>query len=419
MMSISSSRKENALKLLKNPLKLAQLVGYADMTEMHGSWMRKMLAFPAEDMTLQAHRGSYKTSCIAVVLALMMIRYRDKNIIFMRKTDTDVGEVLKSVERILRTDIFSQMYFAITGDCLRIEKATSEAITLSCYTAPKGADQLLGIGIGGSITGKHADIIFTDDIVNLKDRLSPAERERTKATYMELQNVRNPGGRIINTGTPWHKSDCFSIMPEPMVYDCYSTGMLTAEKLDDLRRSMSPSLFAANYELRHIASENALFDTAPKFTDDADLLRDGICHIDASYGGEDYTAMTCGNRIGDTIYIYGRMWHSHVDTVLDAAIADADRLLCAPIYCETNGDKGYLAREIRRRGTDANIYAERENKYIKISSYLRKWWENIVFLEGTDTEYIAQIMDYTEQAAHDDAPDSAACICRILDRRGD
>jgi hypothetical protein len=58
------------------------------------------------------------------------------------------------------------------------------------------------------------------------------------------------------------------------------------------------------------------------------------------------------------------------------------------------------------------------NKYVKISTFLRKWWKNVVFLSGTDPEYIAQIMDYTEDAEHDDAPDSAACVCRILDRRG-
>ena len=49
---------------------------------------------------------------------------------------------------------------------------------------------------------------------------------------------------------------------------------------------------------------------------------------------------------------------------------------------------------------------------IKISSFLRKWWPNIVFVRGTDQEYINQIMDYTEQAEHDDAPDSAATACR-------
>ena len=40
-----------------------------------------------------------------------------------------------------------------------------------------------------------------------------------------------------------------------------------------------------------------------------------------------------------------------------------------------------------------------------------------MWLEGTDADYIAQIMDYTEDAGHDDAPDSAACMCRYYDRR--
>ena len=31
--------------------------------------------------------------------------------------------------------------------------------------------------------------------------------------------------------------------------------------------------------------------------------------------------------------------------------------------------------------------------------------------------HINQIMDYTEQAEHDDAPDSAACCCRHWDER--
>ena len=62
-------------------------------------------------------------------------------------------------------------------------------------------------------------------------------------------------------------------------------------------------------------------------------------------------------------------------------------------------------------------YHEKENRYIKISSYLRKWWPNIIWIAGTDREYLAQITDYTEDAEHDDAPDSAACVCRYFDRR--
>ena len=219
-------------------------------------------------------------------------------------------------------------------------------------------------------------------------------------------------------------------MPEAEKYDCYSTGMLTKEEIEELRRSMAPSLFAANYELVHIAAEDALFKTPPVFITQtrvkeimgdgsvpADLLRDGIAHIDAAYGGEDYTAFTCGKRIGGKIYMYGRMWPKHVDTVLDFCLSEVRRLMCGTVWCEKNADKGYLAREIVNRGQPAAPYTEKENKYVKISTFLRKWWEDIEWLEGTDTEYINQILSYTEDAEHDDAPDSAACVCRICDRQ--
>ena len=45
---------------------------------------------------------------------------------------------------------------------------------------------------------------------------------------------------------------------------------------------------------------------------------------------------------------------------------------------------------------------------------LKKWWPKIIFLEGTDHEYIDQILDFTEVAEHDDAPDRAATVCRTL-----
>lgn len=422
--------REKAVYLIQHPAMLGHALGYKDFTGLHDGWIRKMLT-ARQDMTLQAHRGSYKTTCLCEAIALLMLKERDKNIIFLRKTDGDVAEVVTNVDRILCNPVMQDIYRALTGNALEIVKSTNTEITTSAYNAPRGSAQLLGIGIGGSLTGKHADIIITDDIVNLKDRLSRAERDRTKAVYQELMNVKNRGGRMINSGTPWHPDDCFSLMPKPEKYDCYTTGLLTKEQTEVLRQSMAPSLFAANYELIHIATENALFTTAPVYATDRmavevlkkeeakaeNLLRDGIAHIDAAYGGEDYTALTCGKRIGDKLYLYGRMWQKHIDTVLDSVLADVGRLMCGPIYCEDNGDKGFLAKEIKRQGIRAIPYHEKENKYLKISTFLRKWWGNIVWLEGTDKAYIDQIMNYTEDAEHDDAPDSAACVCRHYDKK--
>lgn len=412
-----TERQEALTYLLEYPALIGRKVGFTKLTDdLHNGWLQMML-LSDEDMTLQAHRGSYKTTCLSLALAILMLVWPDKTIIFLRKTDADVVEVIRQVAMVFAHPVFQTLAAAVHGETVTMTRASSTEITTSVYAAPRGAVQLLGIGLGGSLTGKHADIIVTDDIVNTQDRFSKAERDKTKRIYQELQNVLIPGGRIINTGTPWHKDDAFSIMPPAVKFDCYSTGLLTDEQREKLRHSMTPSLFAANYELKHIAAENALFSTAPQRTGDEKLLYDGIAHVDAAYGGEDFTAFTCARRIGDTIYLYGKLFAAHVDTCMDKIITDCERLRCQPVYCETNADKSYLSRELRRRRITTRPYPETQNKYYKISTYLRKWWDHIVVLEGTDPAYIDQILDYTEQAAHDDAPDSAACVCRVLDRK--
>ena len=399
-----------------HPAAVGRMCGFRDLTDdLHGRWMQHII-YGAEDYTLQAHRLSYKSSCLSVALAMWCVLNHGKNAIFMRKTDSDVVESIAQAKKVFANEAFGYMARILMQQDVQLLKSGGNCLTVSVYDSPRGAEQLIGIGCGSSMTGKHADLIVCDDVVNLNDRISRAERERTKGVVQELRNIVTRDGRIVFIGTPWHIEDAFTLVAEPEKHDCYTTGLISPEKLEALKSSMSPSLFAANYELRHIAAENALFDTPPRWTRDAGLLRDGVAHIDAAYGGEDYTALTCGKRMGDTLYVYGRLWRTHVDTVMDAALTECERLMCAPIYCETNGDKGYLGRELRRRGGLVRLYAEKMNKYAKISSFLRKWWKHIVFLEGTDKAYIDQIMDYTEDAEHDDAPDSAACVCRILDR---
>lgn len=273
---------------------------------------------------------------------------------------------------------------------------------------PSGAPQLLGLGSKASMTGKHGDIIITDDIINLVDRISPAERERTKLTYQELQNIKNRNGRLINCGTPWHKEDAFTLMPNLHKYDCYTTKLISDKQLQYLRDSMSPSLFAANYELKHIADENRLFK-APTIGD-VDITN-GICHIDASYGGEDGTAFTIAKKEGEKILVYGLLRQKHVDDCLDEFETKRNLFKAGTCYMERNADKGYLAEKVQN---PVQSYHEHMNKYIKISTLLRGEWENVIFANGTDPNYINQILEYTENAKHDDAPDSLASIIRIL-----
>lgn len=407
--------------LKTHPVKYARILGFDLLTDLHNEWM-KLMMFEKSDYTLLGHRGSYKTTCLSFVFALMIILRPERTTFFIRKTDDDVIEIVRQVQKILESDLFHYLVAEIYGIELVITTATAYKIDTNLNTGTRGQVQLQGMGLNGSITGKHADFVFTDDIVNLKDRTSRAEREQTKRQYQELQNIKNRGGRIFNTGTPWHKDDCISTqMANVHKWTVYDTGLISQDQQNELRESMSASLYAANYELKHIADKDAMF-SSPNMLEDTkenkELIYNGVAHIDAAYGGEDYTAYTVFNELQDGRIIgYGKLWQQHVDECIPSVMMLHEDLLAGSISCETNGDKGYLAGELDDMGFLVRDYSESANKFIKISTYLRKNWKRIHWIADTDPEYLAQILDYTEFAEHDDAADSAASLLRFLEDR--
>lgn len=413
------------LELIRDyPVEIGHWLGLDKLTDLHNEWIRTFL-FSKDDFTLQAHRGSYKTTCLAIFFALHILIKPDESLIYVRKTDSDVQQIARQVVKFLRSDCFKRMSVELWGCPISITKDSSSEIDTNLSRVVSGASQISGLGLGSSITGKHADIVVTDDIINIQDRISRAERQKTKYAFMELQNIKNRGGRFINTGTPWHKDDAFELMTNINKYDCYSTGLISQEELQHLRRSMSDSLFAANYELKHIADEEALFSSPQILQKDErdsegrtpdQMLYEGICHIDAAYGGADATAVTFINKDKQSgrFVVLGKMFDGHVDKFVDRILDYKEFYRIGSTHCETNADKGYLTKELAARGDYVESYNEHMNKFIKIATYLKRDWSNIWFHPDTDPEYISQILDYTEHAEHDDCPDSLASALRIF-----
>lgn len=403
---------EQLIRELKaKPDNYLRLMGFARKSPVYREWMRIMV-FGKEDETIQAFRGSGKTTCVAGSLALMMVLYPNIRIAFMRKTDSDVKEVIAQVRKMLESEDTRAISLAIWGVQVVLTTSTQNELSTNLTNDPRGSSQLTGMGVNGSLTGKHYDVIFTDDIVNLKDRTSRAEREHTKSVYMELQNIKNRGGRIVNTMTPWHVDDAGSLMPKPRKWD-YTTmpEVMTDEDAKHIKERMTPSLWAANYELRFIPSDDVIF-TSPKTGADQSLVEGGECHVDAAYHGEDFTAFTAMAVHDGVRYVYGRMWRKHVDDVMPLIMDDYRRLMLGRLYTETNADKGYSARAFKDMGARVVPYPESMNKHMKIVTHLKAAWPSIVFVEGTDKAYIDQICDYVEDAEHDDAPDSLASLCQ-------
>ncbi len=185
---------------------------------------------------------------------------------------------------------------------------------------------------------------------------------------------------------------------------------ISTEKLNAIRED-TPQIFFSQYQQEPNNNITSLFPSA-KFTSDTRLLNGGICHIDKAFGGEDYTCLTIMKERGGKIYAYGKMWDKHIDDCIEEIKEARERFQAGTIHTETNDDKGYFKRN--NRDLLITTYHEKMNKHYKIMNFLYSNWKDIFWIEDTDTAYLKQIASYSETSKHDDSPDSAASLVRIL-----
>lgn len=399
-------------EIANNPLFYAHSLGYDKLTSLHNEWI-KTLMYRQEDYTLQAHRESYKTTCLIIAITLLMVFEPDDPILLLRKDQDSVAEVTRAVKRNLENPVTQDLAMMLWGKSITFEKATTSELHTNLSNTKKES-QFLGDGIRSfSITGKHFQRIFTDDIITLKDRLSRAERLITDSVYDELQNVKMSGGAILNTGTPWHKDDTFRKMPKPEKWTVLDTGIMNEKEVNNRRKNMSASLFSANYELKHIADAESMF-REPKYANYPN--KDGIAQIDCAYGGGDTIAVSIATTKGKDVFVVGKVFEGHVQDHYNSIQEFLRKYKAGTLYNETNADKGYFAKEFRKYWSVIKTYHEKMNKHLKISTYLKGDWDNIYLANETDREYINQIVDYQEGGAPDDAPDSLASLLREMGR---
>ena len=264
------------------------------------------------------------------------------------------------------------------------------------------------------LRGVSIKYCYGDEVADWSKDVFELLKSRLDKPYSLFDGTFNPG-----PPQHWLKTflesdvDVFS-----QQYTIDDNPFLPAEFVTNLKKEYAGTALYGRYILgQWTASDGALFITYPDRTADETRLYNGIAHIDAAFGGSDGSALSCARRVGDKLYLFGRLRNQHIDTLMDLFRADCARLRCSPIMIERNADKGFVAKEFYRAGEPVMTYDEHENKYKKIATHLRKWWKNVVILEGTDRAYIDQIMSYAEGVPHDDAPDSAACIARYYDSR--
>ena len=420
---------QRARSILAAPHKVGIYLGKDKLSEIHSDWFNLTWRSQRQAETLQAHRGSYKTTMdIEIGMPLFHIFNPEKTILLLKESHDVATKTLLAIRKIMKSERFIALVNSLYDCDFRLTEDTDARVTTSLKRKITKEGSFECTGLKNAVTGNHYDVIVTDDIVSHIDRHSKAKRDLTDRVYLEMRNnILNPDGKMINCGTPWHAEDTFRLMPKPHRYDVYSTGIFTQEYIDSLRYgtddepAMLPSLYAANYELKHVASENQLFkDANYLMPDEWDSKTPLFGHIDAKYQGKDTGAFTImGERTDGKIQAIGFIFKENIQDCIKKIISLWKEYNCGTIYKENNDDKGYTAKLLSDNGVPASSYHESENKHAKILNHLYPKWKRVYWHRDTDPEYLSQVMGYEEGQEPDDCADSAASLLRARSKAAD
>jgi hypothetical protein len=413
---------EKALRIIaREPHKLGRIIGKDKLTPLHSRWI--LYCWDSNGpRALQAFRGGYKTTAVTLVGSIVwMLFHPNDRIAIIRKTFRAAADVIRAVAGAMWREEVQALFKLAHGAYPRPEISREGNLKYGFKRTDTPEGNITALGLDSGITGLHFDKIICDDIITLKDRISRAERERTKEVVREIQtNIIEPGKGSAWIGTPWHREDAWGVIRNfcPIAkYPLSKYNFIGEKEAERKRLTTTPFLFEANYELEIGSDETSLFSD-PVYSSGWNYSRPGaLAHVDAAYDGDHYCALTIAAPLreeGKNQY-YQIAGFTCPGNVMDW-VSEITRLCrkyrAGAIYVETNPDKGYTADKLRDKGLRVKTYVERMNKHLKISTHLYNVWPYLEWDPDTDEEYMMQMTDYREGATPDDAPDSAASLFR-------
>ena len=430
MALIKQNQKIDHLALLRawltEPHKLGHMLGYDKLSPLHGEWIKLFFQY-AKFGVLQAHRGSYKTTCGIVGATLLFLCNPAMRLLIVRKNSSLASDVLKTIQKHFETNDVLRLYMFSRWNLTDAKTGvwSSERTTFAFKQTVTPESSITAAGVGASITGAHFDYIWSDDIVTIEDRYSPAAREWAKAYFRELNNLIDPLGQTRLSGTPWHSADVFSTVEEKYFEDRrfpVGTVPMPADELTEIiaRKDRLPyAEWCCNYELRHVQDNDTLgaFETVdvwdcqycvafidPSFSDKTDTDATAVSVVGVNKRGKIlFTGMKLPRSISDEktrldILDFLQRF-TPVESVIESQLADTSIFF---IDAFRASERRYPVKNLW------TIKRQYKAKHERIAATVIANKPDMCILNGTQGDYSLEVSRYYKGAPHDDAPDSLA-----------
>jgi len=404
----------------EHPHILGLLGGKTLLTEMHSDWIRYIWD-TNQDRALKAHRGSYKsTSIIECGVPWHLMWNPNDRIAIVRKTYTAAAEVVRSISNLMENPLVRPVFEKAWGSKWKFTTKREGKLNLSVKETSTPQLSIEALGLDSNITGKHYDRVICDDFIDLNDRISEAEREKTKLLIQEIRaNIIDRDKPTSFIGTPWHKHDAWTILPPALEYPIDKAHLVTQEQIARIKSTTTPILYACNYELRFEAEDDLIFKNPHKGTWHYDEVKDVKAHVDAAFKGDHWNALTIMGRMPNgRLNAVGFAFHGNIKEWLPFICQKLIQYGAKSLYVEDNADRGYSADiisqnpNVKRDGIWVESYFEKMHKEVKIQTYGYEVWPIIEWANDTDPEYMEQVCDWRVKQEPDDAPDSMASLIR-------
>lgn len=422
-------------KIYDQPHILGHWLGYDKLDEIHSEWIKRCWG-STKDENVLAHRGSYKTTAVTILGSIWYHFFKpNDSILLSRKTVTNACDTLDEIAGHYRGPRIRELYQKTKGlENFKLRTDRRGKIVIPTKEQDTKEGSIYCAGADSPVTGLHFAKQANDDLSNRKDRVSKATRKETRDYYEEQQNLRNPGGTIIDVGTLWHIEDYQHIrkkgrwVERPGLHK-YPIGKIkipgfTPEYIAHLKLTMTPAMYASQYQLKIISDEDRKFGE-PRYVEEWPKQVELQGFLDPAYGGDCTTALTMIGNWRQRWYAIGFVWDKDATTMGKELANVMKKWKCGTCYVESNADQGYAAAELEKYHAAVTQMKETENKHIKIVTHAVAAWPFLNWCsidECKDDEYdayMAQVLDYREKEKPNDAPDSLAALCRELEIQGD
>lgn len=159
---------------------------------------------------IMAARGEGKSMITALYAVWTLVQDPRKIVLIMSGTGNKAEEIAKLVYQVMdQWDILAYL----KPDKSR--KDLDSATKFDVHWALKGINQSPSVtcmGITGSIVGKRADLLISDDVEVIQNAATPAQRDKLERLTMEYSAIVTQG-KILYLGTPQTKDSIYNRLP--------------------------------------------------------------------------------------------------------------------------------------------------------------------------------------------------------------